>query len=132
MADKKEGVAFSIHIVGNVTNKTWIGDFRAKERLSFRDQLNRDRARRELLGPEVGTADAEALSIAVIISELSVRLTEAPAFWTESQNGLNLQDDNLIMEIYNKAIKIEKDALSTLVEAGEEAKKELKEKSESK
>jgi hypothetical protein len=42
-----------MHVVGETLHRrdlTWTGEFRAKKRLSHRDQLLKDQVRRELLG----------------------------------------------------------------------------------
>ncbi len=122
---KDEGVEFSIHIIGDTTGKTWDGQFRAKERLSFRDQLNMDRMRRDLRGMNPHEADAGALAIATMIAELSVRITEAPEFWKESRGGMDLADGNLLMEVFNKSREIEKRALDDIIKLGEQAKQDL-------
>lgn len=101
---------FTIHETGDYTDQTWSGEFRAKKRLSHRDQLRKDQIRRELLGGQPGTATDRALSTAMILSELAVRLTKSPAWWTEAGNGIDLEDDNVIGRVYDEALKVERDA----------------------
>lgn len=101
---------FSISLVGDETGEKWVGDFRAKERLTHRDTLIKDARKRELLGPQGGTPDQRAFSVAVIVSELTVRLTKMPKWFEESSLGLDLEDENVLADIYDKVMKIEKDA----------------------
>lgn len=121
-------VNFSISLIGNVTGEKWVGEFTTKLRLSHRDQLARDRISRELLGDtRPDFASPRAINQANIFSDLRVRLTQAPAWWKESAEGLDLEDDNVVAEVYNKALKFENDELLKLKENAEKAEKELKE-----
>jgi hypothetical protein len=120
-AKPAEGVQFSIHMPGDTTGKTWAGDFRAKELLTFRDKLNADRLRRELVGDAPGPVDPEAAASALILSQLSVRLTEVPEWWKEAKGGLLLADWNVIDKVYTEAMAIEDAHLKKLRAEGEAA-----------
>lgn len=120
---KAIGVQFKIHVVGTVTGKTWSDTFRAKQTLTFRDKLAADRLRRELLG-DGGGADTEAAAAALIVSQLSVRLTEAPEWWKNS--GLDMEDPNLLRAVYDAAMKVEDDYMAEVTKEGETAKAALK------
>lgn len=119
--------SFDIKMFGDITGEQWVGLFKAKKRLSYRDQLRRDQVRRDLLGNHPEAASALALSQAEIFSELSVRLIQAPSWWTEKGNGIDLEDDNVVIEVYQQAMKAESDALKELKEKGEAAKVKLAE-----
>jgi len=124
---KAEGTVFNIHLTGNITGKTWDGDFRAKPILTFRDRLGVDRMRRELLGGDGTTADTEAAAAAKVISELAYRLTEWPEWWKESKGGLDLADVNVMQEVYKAAEKVENDYFTKLEADGKAAQEKLKE-----
>jgi hypothetical protein len=125
-SDEANVVPFTLQLDGETTGTPWFGKFKAKIRLSLRDQLNRDKIRRELLGSMGGTPDDRALSIAIIISELTVRLVEAPPWWREQANGLDLEDGNVVSKVYDEAMKVEADALDNRKKKADEAKGELK------
>lgn len=116
---------FSINLVGDESGERMFGDFRAKERLSHRDTLMRDQRRRELLGSMGGTPDERAYGIAVIVSELSVRLTKMPRWFEEANLGLDLEDENVIADVYQKALKVQLEARKLREKKDEEDKKEL-------
>jgi hypothetical protein len=119
--------AFSISVVGNFTGETFKGNFRAKKRLSHLDRLRKDQYRRELLG---GTAPDQAgqvaLDIATIVSELRVRLVDAPKWWLESEGGLQLEDINTLMLVFEGATKIETDAAEALKKSAAVVADEMK------
>lgn len=121
---------FSISVIGDETGEKWVGDFRAKERLTHRDTLMKDQRRRELLGQSGGEPDRRALSVAVIVSELTVRLTKMPKWFEESALGLDLEDENVLAEVYDKAIKIQLNAAEARKKAAEEKQAELRKDAE--
>lgn len=127
MAIDANDAPFTLHVVGETTDLTWTGEFRAKKRLSHRDQLLKDQVRRELLGGQAGQPTERALSTSMILSELRVRLTKFPAWWPEVGQGLDLDDDNVIGEMYDKALAIEQEALDAKKKKAEEAQKKMRE-----
>lgn len=120
-----EPKTFSISVTDKVTGEVLRGNFKVKTRLSWRDQLTRERIRLELLGPLADKANGRALSQSDCVSELAVRVVEAPDWWKNADNGLDLQDDAVVVEVYNAAIKAEADTIADLKISGESAKKEL-------
>ena len=94
--------------------------------MTKREELAIDRIKRDLLGPNPSSADSNPVAIASIIAELSVRLTEAPKWWSDSSGGLDLRDENVIASVYEQVMKAEKDALDGVKEEGSAAKQEIK------
>ena len=58
------------------------------------------------MGADAQNASPDAVAMAVILAELSVRITDAPAWWRESKGGLEMADDNVITAIYENVRKI--------------------------
>lgn len=127
MAIDANDAPFSLHVVGETTDETWKGEFRAKKRLSHRDQLTKDQVRRELLGGAPGQPTERALSTSMILSELRVRLTVFPKWWSETGFGIDLDDDNVIFEMYTKALAIEQEALDAKKKKAEAVQAKLRE-----
>lgn len=121
---------FTLHEVGETTDKTYTGEFRAKKRLSHRDHLRKDQVRRELLGGQPGVPTERALSTAMILSELAVRLTKTPDWWVDAGNGIDLEDDNVIGVVYNEALKIEADAIEAKKKKAEKVQEGLRKAAE--
>jgi hypothetical protein len=126
MNDDSDTVPFDIRIEGENTGDIWTGTFRAKKRLSHRSQLKKDQIRRDLLGQQAGQSTERAQSTAMILAELSVRLTKAPPWWSESDNGLDLADDNVIGVVFDKAMAIEAEAIAEIKKKAEAAKAEMR------
>lgn len=117
--------SFSINVVGDTTQEQWVGLFKVKTRLSHRDHLNRDRIRREMLGPNPQGVSPRADSIAEIFSQLSVRIVDAPSWWKDQGGGMDLADDNVVAKVYDEAMKAEADLAKSLKEKADLAKKAL-------
>jgi hypothetical protein len=119
------GQSFEIHIVGDETGETFTGKFFAKEKLSQADILAIDSRRRELLGPNGAEASNSIYNRATILAELAFRITGAPDWWKTSFNGLNIVDDNVVMEVHEKVVKVREDWLAAQKEKGEKARAAL-------
>ncbi len=118
---------FSIHVVGDKTNETFTGEFTCKLILSHRDELIRDSRKRELLGsinPQF--ADSRSVNQADIFGEVFVRITNAPQFWAESGNGLDLLDDNVVAAVYRECMRLEKEKLDAIKAKGTQAQADLR------
>lgn len=116
---------FSIDVTGEVTGKPWKGVFKSKIRLSHRDQLRQDEIRRDLLGKNPETASPRAQNAADVFSFVLIHLIEAPQWWAMNGNGLDLEDDNVVAEVYGKIVEIKVEAQKKLKDEAEAAKAEL-------
>jgi len=121
-----EGTLFEIHVRGDTTGKIWDGKFRAKSGLSFRDKLQADKIRRELLGADADAATSDSKVFAAVLSQLGVRIVESPEWWAAAGNGVELEDWNVLEAIYTAAVKIETDRIAALEAEGERVQAALK------
>jgi hypothetical protein len=116
---------FSIDVTGDVTGKPWKGVFKTKLRLSHRDQLKQDEIRRDLLGAKPEAATPRAHNQAEIFSTVLIHLVEVPEWWTINGNGLDLEDDNVIAEVYGNIVEKKSEAAKKLKGDAEAAKADL-------
>lgn len=100
-------VSFMIDVLGEVTGHRYEGTFKVKPILSHAEQLSRDIAMRDLLGPKPGDASGRATSQAVILAEIRIRSVEAPSWWKDSRDGLNLFDEVVLATLFDKIQEIE-------------------------
>jgi hypothetical protein len=110
-------VQFEVSIKGENTSKTYSGIFEVKTNLSLRDSLREDQVRRNTLGTNPGEASDYATSIAGALAYLAVRIVNAPDFWAKSNGGVDLEDENVLVEVNNacvKAIQDERDKVKAL------------------
>jgi hypothetical protein len=124
---------FNINMEGETTKEKFVGSFTCKLRLSHRDSITKDNLRRTLLNGAPDTAGGRAASLAFLSSELAVRIVKSPNWYSGSDNGLDLEDDNVLAKIYELCTKAEKEAFEALHGKAEEAipviKAEIKEES---
>jgi hypothetical protein len=119
---------FVVSAKGETTEETRKGVFKVKTRLSHRDRLTQDRIRRELLGGADGGPRPSDRSIvmAEVFSQLAVRVVSAPSWWTDNGNGMDLEDDSIVSEVYDKAMAPEKRRQEKIRKQAEEAQADLK------
>ena len=118
--------SFSVNVVGDTTGEQFTGDFQAKSFLSFRDVLQVDKYRRDLLGDKPEQASVRAVNQAEIFAQLWVRLAVTPAWWKDHANGLDLADDNLIEDVFTKTVGVETAEREDLKKRGDVALAKLK------
>jgi hypothetical protein len=120
-----EPLSFTIDVTGSITGETYKGAFKARPRLSHRDQLKRDQFRRELLWGDGAGAGGCANNISQIFAKIWVHLAESPSWWKDAANGLDLTDEEPIVAVYEQILKLESEAIAAIKAKAEEAKKEL-------
>lgn len=118
--------SFSIAEVGESTGEKFNWAFTAKRRLSIRDLINKDAQRRFIIGDRPESAATETLMRAEMLAYLSVSIVESPKEWRESQNGLDLFDDNILIKLYETIQEEQSKADLEVAKAGEEAKEKLR------
>lgn len=118
--------AFTVSVVGETSGETFRGEFRAFKFLSHRQQLMLDQKRREILGTSPESASARARNQAEIFAQLFVRLSDAPKWWSESGYGMDLVDDNIMIEVFNGVMKVEEEAVAEMKKRAEAAREQLK------
>ena len=120
---------FNINVAGERTQESFFGDFEVKTMPSFQDQLTEDRIRRELVsGPGQIGSSANGATIASVFATLHSRVVKAPTWWTESNQGLDLLDTNVVKAVYDATIKAEEEQVQELKDKAEAARKALAEK----
>lgn len=123
----KDKVQFIVNVAGDTSEEKFEGLFEVKTKLSHREVLREDEIRRTVLGTNPGEAGSYAASIATAISFLSVRVTKSPDWFKASANGLDLEDENVLVEVNNAAMSAIAKERKAHSDAAEEAQKVLKE-----
>lgn len=123
---KNNGTAeFVIQMLGNKNQQTYLGKFKVKCALTPLDHINADKLNRELLGANLSMASDRAMNLAFALSQLKYRVIESPPFWQTADLPGNIEDDNIIFEVLNRAIEAEEKYLQRKSEDAENAEKEL-------
>lgn len=111
---------FTISSVGEVTGKPYSGSFKVKTITTQRDLFRIDEIRRQILGSNPNGAAPAIYQDAIIMAQLNIKIIEAPSWWTDSEYGQDLEDSNIIGEIYSLLVKAEnerRDQLQSEVKA---------------
>jgi hypothetical protein len=112
----------NLSVTGNTTGRSYNGTFKAKTLLTRRDQFAADLKRREIIGSVApDTAMPALVGEAFIIGQLSVRIIEAPDWWTQSAGGLDLQDANVSEDLFRHAVEAEQKAKDAIKQQAKEA-----------
>lgn len=119
-------LTFTVDVKGSDTDRQYTGVFTIKGRLTQRDYLLEDQIRRDVLGPNAQGAGQSAIGISIAVSYLKVRILKAPKWWTDSDGGLDLEDGNILPEVYYKAAECEQAEKKALAEQAEKARQDLK------
>lgn len=119
-------VEFSINAVGETTGESFKGVFKAKPRLSHRDTLLQDQMRRDLLGPKPEAAGQAAVANSLVFSKIWAHLVEAPSWWKDAGNGVDLLDEAPVVAVYDNIVRVEKEVLDAVKKAGDTAAEKLK------
>ncbi|WNM70150.1 hypothetical protein [Myxococcus phage Mx1] len=96
---------FSIHVVGEATGKTYTGDFVVQVVLGSRHHFLTDQLYRKYLGGDPTHADSDVKFRAKVLSEINGAIVQAPLFWREEGDGVDLLDDNVLSEVYSGLLK---------------------------
>lgn len=118
---------FTLDLEGETSGQKYFGKFSCLKFLPHGAQLKREQFVRELLGFDSQNASKRARDQAEIIADIRVSLTNMPDWLKEANFGLDLIDDNIILEISNNIDKVRTKALEALKNKGDKARETLKE-----
>jgi hypothetical protein len=124
-----ETATISLDVKGLVTGKRYEGNFTVKTKLTRRDAFSADQIRRQIIGPNQNEAIPDLILESFYLAQIKVRVIEAPKWWKDSVDGLELEDPNVAEELY-KLAKAEEDGRrdAVLKEAEAAAEKLAKKK----
>jgi len=94
------------------------GEFQFKPELTRRDAFRADSARRNVIGaiPEGQEVPPSLQAEAYMIGQLSVRITDAPEWWLESEGGLQFSDPGVIASVFDQVIVMQSEIKEKLSE----------------
>ena len=103
---KGSEAVFSINLIGDRTNETYMGNFKVRCLLSPIQEIQADRTYRELLGTNSHLASEYVRQQAFALAQLEQRIIEAPPFWYNSTiGGGHIEDSNVLLDVLDKAIE---------------------------
>ena len=77
------------------------GNFSVKCRLTMRERQYMELNKSRLLGGHEAPTDA-LRGISVMIATLNTHITQSPEWWKQSDGGLDLEDETIVIELFNQ------------------------------
>lgn len=114
--------------IGKDTGQPYSGKFKIKTVLSRRDRFSADLRRREILGPNGDGAMPTLQGESFMMGRLFVSIVEGPDWWNNSNSGLDLNDENVISELFEEALQAEREQLESVQKRAEQALEKLSKK----
>lgn len=123
---------FSINSTGEETGNPFSGDFSVKGTLTRRDRFEVDRLRRQIVGasPEGTPPTPQVQAEAYMLATLAVRVINAPKWWEDADNGLDLEDYNIIVEVFDLMLGEDQKTEDSIKKDTEKVTKKMKKKDE--
>jgi hypothetical protein len=99
----KNEKTFTFEQVGEVTGKKYDGEFTVKCVLTMFDKREVELKKTQLVSDSQNPTSLLS-SISHIIATLQVRVLKAPTWWEQSADGLDILDENIVIELYDKVV----------------------------
>jgi len=77
------------------------GNFSVKCRLTMRERQMMELNKSRLLGGHSSPTDA-LMGISVMVATLITHITDAPEWWKQSDNGMDLEDETIVIKLFNQ------------------------------
>ncbi len=117
--------SFSVDVEGKFTKQKYMGVFKVRPLLSHRDKLRREEIRRQLIGTFGENVSEDAYRIASVFSKIWAHLVEAPSWWKDAGNGIELLDEEPVEAVISKLVEFELEITGNFIKEGEKAKEQL-------
>jgi len=114
-------VKISLSVTGESSGKPFNGDFVVKTLITRKEVFIADERRRLLIGANPGAVPPTLNGEAYMLGQLFVRVVSGPSWWDDSDAGSNLEDQNVIGEIFKATMEKEEERLASLKQTAEKA-----------
>lgn len=106
----------------------WRGNFIFKPEMTRREAFQADARRRSIVGgiPAGQEAPPALQGEAYMLGVLSVRITEAPSWWHDSDGGLELSDPGIIVGVFDLLTQMDEEIAEKLTEKAEQSTAKVK------
>ena len=97
---------FDFDHVGELTGKRYEGQFSVKCVLNIAQKHALELEKTRLLGNFANPTDGLS-GLAVLLSNLRHRISDGPEWWKQSSGGSSLEDEDVLIELYDKVMAAE-------------------------
>lgn len=102
----KKEKTFSIDVKGETTYQQYTGEFTVRAILNM-GQKHQVELQKTQLQADTKSPTRELAAISLILAELRVRIIKGPDWWKDSERGAFIDDENVLIEIYDKITEAE-------------------------
>lgn len=102
----KNEATFTIEHEGETTGQKYEGKFTVRTALNMLQKHNLELEKTRLLADYSNPTDGLA-GIALILSNLRVKIVDAPEWWKQSNGGLDVMDEDVLVLLYRKIVEKE-------------------------
>jgi hypothetical protein len=104
----KNEATFDVDVQGDTTFKQYQGQFTCRCVLSMGQKHGMEIEKSRLLGSYVNPTN-ELEGLAIIFASLRAKIVDGPEWWKQSTGGATINDENVLVDLYNKVEKAEKE-----------------------
>jgi len=116
----KNEAVFHFDHVGETTGNKYDGTFTVRTALNMGQKHLLELEKSKLLADFLNPTN-ELAGIALILSNLRVKVIDAPEWWKQSAGGLNIMDEDVLVELYKKVVEKELEWRANLKNKGAKA-----------
>jgi hypothetical protein len=120
----KKEATFTIKVKGEETGETYSGEFTVLTVLNIGQKIEVEREKSRIR-MDYTNPTPDLIIYSHYLANLAVRVIDSPKWWKDSNNGLAIDDENVIAEIHAKTVEAQENWKKAL-------KKKAKEKTEEK
>jgi hypothetical protein len=120
----KKEKTFYFSAVGTTTGRKYEGTFTVLASLTIGQKHFIEIERTRLLNDYKNPTTALE-GYALILSNLSIRVLESPDWWKQN-SGMNIEDEDVLVALYDKVLAMEKEWSQEVLVMGQEAKEQAK------
>ena len=109
---------------GDPTGLKYTGDFLVKCALTISDKHKVALEKTRLMADSANPT-GDLAGIALTLAEVRARVIKAPDWWSETERGANMLDENILLSLYDKCMDCEDSWRESIKTAAEAAKKAI-------
>jgi hypothetical protein len=122
---------FTIDLIGDETGKKYQGKFTIKNVLNIGEKVQLEREISRFLSDYQNPTDNLKI-LATAIANIKMHIISYPDFWNIDEDGLDIEDNNLIFHIFEKIMETKQKRYEEISKAASKANEETKEVKEDK
>lgn len=112
--------AFDFDHTGTDTGKRYEGQFKVVCLLDMGQKHRLELEKTRLMGNHPNPTDGLA-GIAIILANLRLKITDGPEWWKQSNGGYSIQDEDVLVALYDKVVAAETEWRKQMIEKGKKA-----------